>query len=87
MTKKQGSSKKKGNLDPDEQLKKLGERMTKLRKEAGYSNADFFAYDNEIHRSQYGRYEKGGDLRFSTLVKIVNGYGMTLKEFFSEGFD
>jgi hypothetical protein len=87
MGKKQGSRKKKGNLNPDEELRKLGERMTKLRKEAGYTNADLFAYDNDIHRSQYGRYEKGSDLRFSSLVKILNGYGMTLKEFFSEGFD
>lgn len=87
MAKKHQVEVKKGDLDPDDQIEKLAQRMVSIRKEKGYTNADIFAYDNDIHRSQYGRYEKGSDLRFSTLVRIINGYGLTLKEFFSEGFD
>ena len=38
-------------------------------------------------RAQFGRYEKGQDLRMSSLIKIVNAFNISLKEFFSEGFD
>ena len=27
------------------------------------------------------------DIRFSSLVKVVTAFGMSLKEFFSEGFE
>lgn len=47
----------------------------------------YFAYDHNISRAQFGRYEKGQDLRISSLIKIVNALEITLSEFFSEGFD
>ncbi|UCJ06837.1 hypothetical protein KTO58_24745 [Chitinophaga pendula] len=47
---------------------------------------EYFAYEHEILRAQFGRYEQGKDLRFSSLVKVVAAFGMTLEEFFSEGF-
>lgn len=81
------TSQQKISIDPEEILQKLAKKLEKLRKEAGYSNADFFAYDNQMHRSQYGRYENGSDLKFSTLVKIISAHGLTLKEFFEEGFE
>jgi hypothetical protein len=37
-----------------------------------------------ISRAQFGRYEKGQDLRMSCLIKLVNAFGISLKEFFSE---
>ena len=70
-----------------EYLKKLGNRIKALRIKKGYSNYDFFAYDHHIPRAQWGRYENGQDLRFSSLLKVVNAFDMTLSEFFSEGFD
>lgn len=73
-------------LDEAEYKQKLGNRIKALRIAAGYSNYDFFAYDNNIQRAQWGRYEKGQDLRFSSLLKVVGAFGMTLEEFFSEGF-
>lgn len=84
---KYGSAPRKVDLNPEEILQKLAKKLLALRKNAGYSNADFFAYENQIHRSQYGRYENGSDLKFTTLVKIINAHGLTLKEFFSEGFE
>ncbi len=75
------------DLDIDKNLKFLSERLKKLRKEKGYTNYELFAFDNEIPRAQYGRYEKGSDLRFSSLVKIIHALGYTLKDFFSEGFE
>lgn len=77
---------KKNELDVDEQLKKLGERIKKLRIEKGYTSYEYFAYEHNISRAQFGRYEQGQDLRFSSLVKIVSAFGMTLEDFFSEGF-
>jgi len=69
------------------ELNKLAERIRSLRIEKGYSNYENFAYEHKIPRAQYGRYEKGEDLRYSSLVKIVKAFDMTMTEFFSEGFD
>jgi len=74
-------------LDPDEQLRKLGERIKDLRTKEGYTSYEYFAYEHNISRAQFGRYEQGQDLRFSSLIKVLNAFGMTLSEFFSEGFD
>lgn len=73
-------------LDTEEQLKKLGARIKSLRIEKGYTSYEYFAYDHGISRAQFGRYEQGQDLRFSSLVKIVNAFGLTLQEFFNEDF-
>ena len=70
-----------------EQLKKLGDRIKTLRISKGYTNYEYFAYEHNIPRAQFGRYERGEDLRFSSLVKVVKAFDMTLPEFFSEGFD
>ena len=71
----------------DEMLKKLADRIRTLRKKKGYPNYEQFAYEHNISRAQFGRYEKGENLRFLSLQKVVNAFGMTLAEFFSEGFD
>jgi len=67
--------------------KQLGERIKALRLKRGYTSYEYFAYEHNISRAQFGRYEKGQDLRFSSLVRIVQAFDMTLQEFFSEGFD
>jgi transcriptional regulator with XRE-family HTH domain len=77
----------KPELITDEMLLKLGARIRKLRKEQGFDNYEQFAYEHNISRAQFGRYENGQDIRFSSLIRIVNAFGMTLDEFFSEGFD
>ena len=69
------------------QLENLGSRLKEVRKEKGYANYEQFAFDNELPRAQYGRYEKGQDLRFSSLVKVLKAMDISLKEFFSNGFD
>lgn len=70
-----------------EYLQKLGKRIKELRIKAGYTSYEFFAYDHNISRAQWGRYENGQDLKFSSLVKIIEAFKMTLSEFFKEGFD
>ncbi len=74
-------------LDSKVYLKKLGNRIKELRIKNGYTNYEYFAYENEIGRAQYGKYETGGNIQFDTLIKIINAFGMTVSEFFSEGFD
>jgi hypothetical protein len=74
-------------FNTEDQLKKLGDRIKQLRIKKGYSSYEYFAYDSNISRAQMGRYEKGQDLRFSSLSKVVHALGVSLEEFFSEGFD
>jgi len=71
----------------DERLKQMGNRIKALRKQNGFTNADFFAYHHNISRAQYNRYENGQDLRFSSIVKLAEAFGLSIGEFFSEGFD
>ncbi len=77
----------KKTLTKEESLKKLGARIKQLRIKSGYTSYEYFAYENEISRAQFGRYERGEDIRFGSLVKIINAFGMSIDEFFSEGFD
>lgn len=74
---------KQENID----LVKLSKRIKELRLKSGARNAETFAYDNEIGRAQYARYERGEDLRYSSLLRVIKALGITVSEFFSEGFD
>ena len=78
-------AKKNKNIHPD--LKKLANRIRLLRKAKGYTNYEYFAFDHDIPRAQFGRYELGEDMRFTSLMKVIRAFGMTPQEFFSEGFD
>lgn len=72
----------------DTDLKKLGERIKQLRIAKGYTSYEYFAYEHNLGRAQFGRYERGTeDLRYSSLLKIVKAFDMNMEEFFSEGFD
>ena len=76
--------------DKDEQtlniLKLVGARMKNLRVAKGFSNYENFAYESDISRAQYGKYEKGGDLRLSSLIKVLRTLEIDLNEFFNEAF-
>lgn len=74
------------SLEKDK-LTQLGERLRHFRKDRGYSNYEHLAFDIGISRSQYGKYENGGNIKFSTLCKILNHLNVSLEEFFSEGFN
>ena len=69
-----------------EQLTKLGNRLRELRIERGFTNYEQFAFEHNLPRAQYGRYEQGQDLRFSSLLKVLKALDITLAEFFKEGF-
>lgn len=65
----------------------LATRLRSIRKSLGYTNYENFAFEHGIPRAQYGRYENGQDIRYTTLMKIIRAFGMTPQEFFAEGFD
>ncbi len=77
----------KEKTSPDEFLQKFSKRLKELRIEAGYSSYEYFAYECGISRTQYGNYENGSDLRLTNLKKIVDTLGVSLEEFFSDGFE
>lgn len=79
------SKNRKAPVHPD--VQKLANRIRELRIEKGYTNYEYFAFDHELPRAQYGRYEKGEDLRFTSLLKIIRAFEMTPEEFFSKGFE
>ena len=69
------------------QIANLGKRIKGLREKADYTNYEKFANDKNIGRSQYGKYEQGADMHFSSIMKIIESHDMTVKEFFSKGFE
>ncbi len=67
-------------------LKQIGERLKYYRKKAGYTNYEYFAYENNISRPQYGKYEAGANIQLNTLIKILKALDVSLEEFF-KGFE
>lgn len=80
-------SKGKQHIDFDVELDKLARRIKQLRIAKGYTSYEVFAFENSINRVQYGRYEKGADLRYTSLLKVIKALDMTPAEFFAEGFE
>ena len=78
---------KKARKESPDYFKQLGERVKALRIQKGYTSHEIFAYEHDFNRTQYGRYERGEDLRFSTLLRIIAAFDMTVSEFFNEGFE
>lgn len=70
----------------DRQLANLGKRLRELRIERGFSNYEQFAFEHNLPRAQYGRYEQGKDLRFTSLLKVIKAFDISIEEFFKEGF-
>ena len=71
----------------EKNIKLIAKRIRALRKAKGYSNQEHFAYKFDIARAQYSRWERGTDLKLSSLSRILHAHDMSLVEFFSEGFD
>lgn len=71
-----------------EYLKKLMDRIIQLRKSKGMSQ-ETLANESNIARSLMRGYERNErNISFANLVRIIKfGLGMTIEEFFSEGFD
>ena len=69
----------------DDFLIELGERLKKHRQKNGFTSYEQFAYENNIGRAQYGKYEKGTeDLRISSLHKVLKALNISWEDFFRE---
>lgn len=64
-------------------FKRVGEKLKFYRKKAGYTNYEYFAYDHDFSRPQYGKYEAGANIQLNTLMKILKAMDVTLEEFFT----
>lgn len=77
--------------DEDKELegfyKKVGKKLTDLRKAAGYTNQESFAHDAGIARGQYGRYENGSNITIGKLYKILKFHNISFEEFFNQSFN
>lgn len=87
IAQKSPSRRSKTDEGMEQELVKLGDRIKQLRIKKGYTSYEIFAFENGINRAQFGRYERGEDLRYSSLLKVIRALGVTQREFFSEGFD
>ncbi|WP_214225042.1 helix-turn-helix transcriptional regulator [Pedobacter sp. B4-66] len=75
-------------LTSEKELKKIGLRLKSLRKSKGYTSPDTFSYENNLNRSQYGKYEAGSaNITIGTLINILNCFGVSLSEFFNEDYE
>jgi transcriptional regulator with XRE-family HTH domain len=87
MSARKSTNRKANQLDSNEQVyEKIGKRIKDLRLRAGYSNAEKFAFENDITRSQYAMWEKGQDMKISSLLRIARAHNITIDDFFGEGF-
>lgn len=80
------NAKEKFTEDELAQLKKLAKRIKTLRISKGYTNYEHLANESGLSRTQYGKYEVGDNLKFLTLLKVLQALDISLADFFSEGF-
>ena len=66
-----------------ELVKKIGKRIKGLRDEAGYTNAEKFAFEFDFTRSQYTAWEGGKDMLITSIYQVAKAHGITLAEFFA----
>jgi transcriptional regulator with XRE-family HTH domain len=80
-TKKSKKAAKK--IDEPQQIpEKVAARLRALRLQRGYTSYEQFALDNDLNRSLYGKYERGADMRISTLIRLCAALDITPDEFF-----
>jgi hypothetical protein len=63
-----------------EQLRLLGEKLRELRLRSGQKSYENFATENGLNRANYGRYEKGANLRVSTLINILKAHNLSIED-------
>ncbi|MFK7934529.1 MAG: helix-turn-helix domain-containing protein [Saprospiraceae bacterium] len=65
-------------------LKQVGQHLKERRLEQGTHSKEGFAYSNGLGRSQYDKYEKGGNMYLDTLLRILLVHNIKFDEFFAE---
>ena len=68
----------------EKQLTNLGNKLRELRISRGFTNYEQFAFTHDLPRAQYGRYENGQDLRFSSLLKVLKALDVSLNDLWKD---
>jgi transcriptional regulator with XRE-family HTH domain len=67
-------------------MKRVGEELRKLRKEAGYSSFEAFALDIDMDSGQYGCYERGENITTISLYRLLTHHELRLDQFYERVF-
>lgn len=65
-------------------LKKVGNKLRDLRRKAGYTSYDHFAWEHKLPRTGYAYMEQGKNFKFTTLLRILEIHGITPGDFFGD---
>lgn len=64
-------------------LEKIGQRLSDLRKDLGYTTVKDFAKDNKLPAIQYWKIEKGkSNLTMKTLTNLLTIHRISIEDFF-----
>jgi transcriptional regulator with XRE-family HTH domain len=67
----------------EQTLQDIGQKLTQLRKDKGYTSHENFAFDYNLPRVQYWRMEKGkANLTIKTLRNLLIIHKLTVEDFF-----
>jgi transcriptional regulator with XRE-family HTH domain len=73
-------------INEEAALKLFGKRLKELRRKADISQLNL-AVEKDINLRRLSAWETGSDIRLTSIIRLCNALGISLKEFFSEGFD
>lgn len=65
----------------------MSARITGLRILKDYRNYKAFAEDNDLNPSVYWEWETGYNITWKNIKRLCKIHKISIKEFFSEGFD
>lgn len=84
--KSQRKSKESGKpLDEAQELiEKISAKIRKLRIAKGYKSHETFAYEHGIDRTQWGKIERGINMKMSSLHTALKALEITPAEFFKD---
>lgn len=63
-------------------LQKIGKQLKIMRKNAGFTSHENFAFELEISSRYYWDVENGRNFSILYLLKILSHYQITIQEFF-----
>ncbi len=71
----------------EEELKRIGDRLVKLRKKNNFGSYESFANQIDMQRMQYWKMEKGhSNFTMKSLIRVLKEYNITVDDFFKENF-
>ncbi|MDP2176799.1 MAG: helix-turn-helix transcriptional regulator [Bacteroidota bacterium] len=71
-------------MQNDEDLKKIGSKIKKLRKEKNYTSHENFAFEHEISSSFYWSVENGRNMRLDYFLTLLKKLETNPKDFFED---